>query len=178
MSSSVTNRPLNRAATIDPGWSTAVAMWSGDWVPKTTMLKLPRELTGNRASAEEKLTEMYRQFYDWVHHYENSQSIEHIIIEDVELWSEALVSLTAAERGDLFMLAKLVGGYCAIAADEDMSFELVMAKEWKGQLTKEATAKRIHRIWDSLDIDLNDCPNFSQHAYDAIGVGLWKAGVL
>jgi len=159
--------------TVDAGWSTACATWSGQWVPQVEALNLPSNMRGSKATTEAKLSYMWGRFADVMH---NNGGIDLVVIEDVELWSEALVSLTAAERGDLFTLAKLIGGYCNECDSRDVRFELVMAKTWKGQLTKLATRKRVERFWRGIG-EREYERNISDHKVDAIGIGLYKAGV-
>lgn len=160
--------------TVDGGWSTVCASWSGSWLPDCKSLNLPQSMKGKRASKEDKLRHMWTRFADYLDM--DAPNTERVVIEDVELWSEALISLTAAERGDLFTLAQVIAGYCAECAAREITFELVQAKTWKGQLTKYATRKRIERFWRGIDLSYSDAW-FSEHAYDAIGIGLYKAGV-
>jgi hypothetical protein len=172
MSGSITQAPRH-IATVDPGWHTALAVWSGDWLPEVKMFNAPRRSDG--------VTDENRMAYQWSNFriLLNARTfIDHVIIESVELWSEALVSMAAAQRGDLFTLATLVGGYAAIANEYKCSFELIPAKQWKGQLTKLATKKRVYRFWDGMDFDSQSYTGFNDHAIDAIGIGLWHAGVL
>ncbi len=171
MSSGVTHAPRH-IATVDPGWHTAVALWSGEWVPIVKTFNAPRRKKG--LTDENRMCSQWSAFRDVV--LGHGMHIDHVIIESVELWEEALVSMAAAKRGDLFTLATLVGGYAAICQQYKATFELVPAKTWKGQLTKLATQKRIERFWRGMDIFTREL-NFSEHACDAIGMGLWHAGV-
>jgi hypothetical protein len=174
MSSSITQAP-NHIATVDPGWHTAVAIWSGDWVPKVETINAPRKKS--TANNEDRLYYQWSRFRSLLSAQRKlTFAVDHVIIESVELWSEALVSMAAAERGDLFTLATLVGGYAAICQEYNCTFELVPAKKWKGQLTKTATQKRIDRFWHGIEID-ERLLKFNEHAYDAIGIGLWHGGV-
>ena len=173
MTTGATHAPQG-IVTVDGGWSTVCASWSGSWLPDCKSLNLPQSMKGKRASKYDKLCYMWERFSDYLD--SSSTAAERVVIEDVELWKEALISLTAAERGDLFTLAQVIAGYCAECAAREIVFELVQAKTWKGQLTKYATRKRIERFWRGIDLPYSGAC-FSEHAYDAIGIGLYKAGV-
>lgn len=84
-------------------------------------------------------------------------------------------------RGDLQKLTYLVGaiGYMTYARLAEKNhpgslFEPVPVSQWKGQLPKTVVESRIrdtlgNRVCERLDI--------KTHAWDAVGIGLWRLGV-
>lgn len=81
---------------------------------------------------------------------------------------------TTASTGDLVKLAMLCGAmYIHALRHEQHGVELVEPSKWKGQLPKDVCHRRIrgilHQNGDVVD-------HASQHAMDAIGLGLWALG--
>lgn len=88
-----------------------------------------------------------------------------IIIEGVEYWETSEKSRIAARQNDLVWLAYTVGIFTSRAFEvRGAKVEIIPAPYWKGQLTKEATQARVHRIIGGA------FPN--EHVYDAVAMGL------
>jgi len=161
---------LNRTLTIDGGDITAWAHWQGTAFPRVDEFKLPRRKGLN--TMIKQLDYMWDKFDDLLNRLIYFYIIDKVIIEDVEFWEGSLKSRTAAIRGDTRKLTLLIGGYVHITHTHRVEAELLPARAWKGQLTKEATVERVHRI--------NGMLYPSDHITDAVGMGfsrdvdLWK----
>jgi len=77
--------------------------------------------------------------------------------------------------GDLQRILVLSGWFCGRvhARAEDVVF--VRPSEWKGQLPKRVVQQRITAL---LGEELCDHLEVKSHAWDAIGIGLWRLGKL
>jgi hypothetical protein len=93
-----------------------------------------------------------------------------VFIEGVQIYGDSLKSLTSATRGNLSMLAYLVGVYVACCNEVSIANEIVLPRQYKGQLDKEAINKRLIRI------DKMVYPN--QHVRDAVAMGYLLMGRL
>ncbi len=82
----------------------------------------------------------------------------------------------ASARGDVIKLSILCGALTAFfsASIKDCMIVPVRIIDWKGQMDKEMTAKRVIREmgWNEKHGDRQT------HEYDAIGIGLYKQGRL
>lgn len=79
----------------------------------------------------------------------------------------------ATTKGDIYKLATLVGMFGARTIETPFRFEIVEVSVWKGQLPKDIVEKRIRRI---LGEDACTRLGIKTHAWDAVGIGLWKRG--
>lgn len=77
----------------------------------------------------------------------------------------------AAQKGSVYRLAFLVG--YLVRALEPMESEIVLPVEWKGQLPKAVVQDRVSRI---LGKQVCEEQNIRTHAWDAVGIGLWRLG--
>lgn len=160
--------------TVDPGWNTGIAYWTGDNDPVTYVIKEPPRRKKIKIEPA-RLKFMYTSFRKII---ETLPTVPDIcIIEGVEMWTGNVRSLTAAQRGNLFALAYLVGGYINICHMFCMTVKLVYPRGnkakgqimWKGQLTPEMVAKRIYRI---------NKTKYPEHIREAVGIGFSVMGVL
>lgn len=80
------------------------------------------------------------------------------------------------KRGDLQKLTYLVGavGYMAYGMTVSAVLEPVPVSQWKGQLPKAVVTDRIREALGSAA-----CGQLAikTHAWDAVGIGLWRLGV-
>lgn len=147
--------------TVDPGEHTGWAYWSGTNKP----------LTGQIRPAKTRELEP-----GLIHHWGEFKALLAscrpctVIIEGVEIWEGSLVSMTSAKRGNLFKLAYLVGGYTQIANSKNIEVEIIPARRWKGQLTKDAVRSRVKRFNGQL--------YRTDHITDAVGIGVAIMGKL
>lgn len=170
---------------VDPGVNAmGLALWS--WSPKKRgKLEPPRV-----AWVEELPARVLRLEQDW--HAKmlillamlrkrlvvelHLQRLAHVFVEWPQVRGGA-VGHAAAVRGDVSALAYCCGAVCQMAHDfEQFStavVELLPVSEWKGQLPKAATNKRIARAIGTVDKQGNP---FDSHSWDAVGVGLVGKG--
>ena len=127
------------------------------------MLPCPRKITGE---AKRHFWLMYnfdklgRQF-----------DPEGVVIESMEHWAGSETSDASTNSGALFKVDRLSGGYGGVCAVRGTPYNFVTAKEWKGQLTKEATRLRVLRAIPGTVLK-------DEHSTDAIGIGLALGGEL
>jgi len=145
---------LNNVLTVDTGLTTAWARWSGTMFPEVGQFVCSKRLT-----QMERITFMIRSFEATLYHCNPIK----VILEMVELWEGSDKSRMSAVRGDTFNLALLIGAYTATAISRGIDVELLTAREWKGQLSKEATAWRVKQI--------NGEVYRSEHITDAVAMG-------
>ena len=158
---------LQDTITIDPGRNTGIAVWDGNACPWTYEINTPKKYTGISM-----LSYLHSQFYLIISQF---VSLKKAIIEGVDFREDSLVSRTAAVRGDLSILSYVVGTYVALLRENnsEMDIRILTAREWKGNLTKEATTTRVRLI--------NGLTYTSDHITDAVAIGfsqtkLWRLG--
>jgi Holliday junction resolvasome RuvABC endonuclease subunit len=78
------------------------------------------------------------------------------------------------KTGDLQRLTFLCGSiYTALAQEDGDAFTtMVRTSEWKGNLSKEQTIRRLQRTLGRA-LEPHDVQT---HAWDALGIAMWKAG--
>ncbi len=150
--------------TIDPGTSgCGWAIWTHSWDLVSYGIFIPEEWRGGE----------YSELRKWLYKAEQvSEKIRQLCWEAVdELYIEypsVFGGGVAAQSGAVVKLACLVG---MIMGNSGAGYRfLVPVQEWKGQMSKSMVEKRIKRI-------LPTCKATS-HAIDAIGIGMYKKGVL
>ena len=165
---------LTNCMTVDPGWSTGIAWWMGDYKPITHIIKEPPRRKKIKIEPS-RLKFMFSKFHAILQSH--LPSVDYVYIEGVEMWSGNVRSLTAAQRGDLFALSYLVGGYINICQSRGVTVRLVYPRGnkakgrvmWKGQLNTSMLIKRIHRI---------NKQTYPDHIREAVGIGFSVMGIL
>jgi hypothetical protein len=76
-----------------------------------------------------------------------------------------------AASGDLVKLSVLTGMMVNVGCRQCRNVRLVSPNEWKGQLPKDVCQSRIIKAMPGMGME-----KISNHAYDAIGIGLWAQG--
>lgn len=99
--------------------------------------------------------------------------VRHIICEQMEHFGTAQSSMSW-KTGDLQRTVFLIGTIHGMTRLR-CRFELVTPREWKGQLPKSVTIARVRR---ALGRDTCRGLCIETHAWDAVGIGLWKKGVI
>jgi Holliday junction resolvasome RuvABC endonuclease subunit len=94
--------------------------------------------------------------------------IDLAIIEIPEMWGSSK-SYAATANDNLFKLMFLCGHLHYVLKIQGIDVQLVKAKTWKGQMPKSVVSARIERA-----IGLE----FPDHIADAVGIALWKRGLL
>jgi hypothetical protein len=79
----------------------------------------------------------------------------------------------AASKESTHKLAFLVGSVARLAHTIGADFEPITPREWKGQLPKTVVISRIIKY---LGENYKDA--YKADTWDAVGIGLWKMGVL
>lgn len=77
--------------------------------------------------------------------------------------------------GDLQRILVLSGWFCGRVRARPSNVVFVRPSEWKGQLPKRVVNMRIVKL---LGSELCDHLKVRTHAWDAIGIGLWRLGQL
>jgi len=160
---------LDKYLTVDGGWNTGLAFWTGTLHPETKEIKLLPEIR-RRNGQGKKLRYMWSNFENLLVKYEKEKlCLDSCIIEGIELWEGSLKSMTSAKRGDIFTLALLIGGYGRICHEYGLALKYILPSEWKGQLD-DASVKYITHL-------INGEKYSSSHITDAVGIGLNEMGI-
>jgi hypothetical protein len=146
---------------IDPGLHTGIAYFSSDTIVPEIM---DFNVDYRAKTTSEKLDSLLIKL-DIIGLYK--LKIEWVVIEGVEVWAGSLKSMTAAMRGNLSLLAYIVGAYYHYFSDLNTE---IISPRWKGQLTYTALDEWVYRI--------NGKHYQSEHIRAAVGLGLWKKGLL
>lgn len=80
---------------------------------------------------------------------------------------------TTASTGSLVKLAMLCGAMFLYSLKKQHGTILVEPSKWKGQLPKKVCNARVLRILEKSNASIGTASN---HALDAIGLGLWALG--
>lgn len=167
---------LSNVVSVDPGWNTGLAYWTGDIYPMTSIIEEPPR----RKKLKLEPPRFYYMFSKF-EAYMKAKNPDEMLIEGVEMWMGSTVSMAAAARGNLFSLAYLVGGYMAICYRLKIKVRLVYARgkkakgnqpakeTWKGQLNAGAIDKRIYRL---------NKTKYPEHIREAVGIGFHCMGIL
>jgi hypothetical protein len=105
---------------------------------------------------------------------ENSWTVSRVAIEYAEFRSGSVVGHAAAARGNLTDLCMAAGYHLGAFGIQMVCCDLIPVSEWKGQLKKEMTTDRIHRVLGKVAADGT---YIESHAADAVGIGLHALGV-
>jgi hypothetical protein len=152
-----------RMITVDPGIHTGIAIWGSDLHPRCLEISTTQKL-----HTEEARRALCSDFRVIVRPYSGAAIV---YIEDVTLWGGSLKSLTASRKGDLFALAKLIGGYEQVCLNAGVCvISSVSVTKWKGQMNDFALFDRLRRI--------NEETYTSPHIANAVGLGMSIRGVL
>lgn len=150
---------LNKICGVDVGKNTAFAVFNKNKLLYCDSIK---------AKNKESFLLLTDGFKKRIQLFKKAFSINQVYIEGVDFRGDSLKSRTAMAKGDLFFLSELVGAYKYICLQEGLKVQVLLAKDWKGNLTKEATKERVKRILFSQDKKMV----FNEHEIDAIGICL------
>lgn len=125
----------------------------------------------------DKMKDLTDYFVDWDTQPKNgdypSNRLAHIAVECAEFRAGDEVGHAAAARGDLGALYVCAGAVLGLAWEARATGQLVFVSEWKRQLDKLNVATRINR---AVGFGSVYGGQFQQHAFDAVGVGLYSKG--
>jgi Holliday junction resolvasome RuvABC endonuclease subunit len=109
--------------------------------------------------------------YQCVTSFENflmrHKNIAEVYLELPAFFAGTKRGIQAARNGDLVKLAMLTGMLYWVVISNSIEINTVDPIEWKGTRSKEASHKLIRNVLPHLD------RNISEHALDAIGIGLY-----
>jgi hypothetical protein len=147
--------------TIDPGWNTAVAVW------KDRKLCDVYYFTAKKKESN-KLKYMAHIFSDVIDKLAFGDYEKKAFIEGVQIYGD-ITSQTSARSGYLTELSYLIGAYNIILQKHGYDTKILLPRQWKAQLPKEAVRERVQLEGYILD---------NSHEYDAVGIGLAVLGKL
>lgn len=149
---------LDGVLTVDVGINTAFARWDGSYLPEVETIK-----GKSTKNIELYLQDMRDKFSTTLISFKYWKNLKKVFIEGTQYIGDDLRSITSARRGDLAVLSYLVGVYASQCIAFEIPFKILTAAQWKGQLTKKATAERVYRI--------NKQRYKNEHIRDAVGMG-------
>lgn len=158
------SKVLSDVMTVDVGWKSAMAFWTGTLRPVTKVFGLS-SYRRKAVSMEERMDEVSGKFEAIVNAYRPKE----VWIEGVRLYTSSSVSMAAGGRGDLQVLAYLAGDFRRVARSHGARASIIDPPKWKGQLPKGALPKRIARA---------NGMEYPEHADSAVGIGLSLMGIL
>lgn len=149
---------------IDPGVSgTGWALWNESMLLKCGTLHY-------KYTAEEWLQKARQICFEFERIF-RGEMVEEFVFE-YPVFMRGYGGYTTASTGSLIKLAVLTGMLISLAMESKMAdVVLVEPSQWKGQLPKKVCENRIRKILPNL------ARKHSNHAIDAIGLGLWRAGL-
>jgi hypothetical protein len=161
---------------FDTGFNTAYCyLANGDTTPRLTG-------TFSEPTKNKKLDLSLRIFYMYKAVYQGLSDlkkrvgqIDEIIIE----WPEYQggKGVASSRKGDVIKLTSMATSLfnvCHLVYPESR-IELVCPSKWKGGLSKEQVDHWIEQVYKDLDIPI---VKFKDHESDAVGIALWKRGLL
>lgn len=152
--------PLKKILTIDPGLHTAWMYWKGDLAPEFGMLTNARGAT----NAEEKLISVQKKMNNLLDTFvEQNKKIEKAYIEGTTYYHTAR-SFASATKGNLSLLSYCIGVCVCCLSNHGIDFEILEARQWKGNMSDEAVRYRVQYIMGRKFSNI--------HLYDAAGIGL------
>jgi hypothetical protein len=149
--------------TIDPGIHTAIQEWDDGEMRISKVVDISKQV-GMKAKID-KLSEVIdTAFPQYLHSHG-------VIIEGVSLRTGSVVSMASGARGNLFLLAYIVGAIMAIFVEKGfIVHDPILYQEWAGQLSY----KQLRNI---LLLKFGcDCSN--EHIAAARGIGYAAKGLL
>lgn len=150
---------------VDPGiGGTGVAIWDPTY-PKPAYTKVIRPLPNLEWMANSE--HISKEFLNLLKTYE--YLVDEVYIEWPGLHQTA-AGMASAARGDIFKLMFLVGALTQQCWTNNWIMVAVPVAQWKGQMSKEAVAKRVAT---KLGCQPDAYPN---HVMDAVGIGLAVRG--
>jgi hypothetical protein len=153
---------LKRVLAIDPGINTGLAWLEGE---RVVIDSYSNKATGDIYRVYDLATELQDNL-DIIH--ERVGQLECIVIESAEIFGGSLKSMTAGTRGNISLLAYIIGAYLFVCQEYADKVELVDPRTWKGQLPYPALVKHLDSQFD-IHVE-ND------HEAAAAGILLWKLG--
>ena len=155
---------------VDPGTGgTGYAVWKGNQLKNYGTI----HFHSNCETWEQKMKDIGLKFLDML----RDNKPAHTIVMESPVFMRGTGGYMVASAGDLCKLAMLTGHLAARVYDRFIGTQLTLVEpsKWKGQLPKNVVARRVQNLIPSIDFK---SLRISNHAMDAIGIGLWRIGVL
>lgn len=150
--------------TIDPGNAIGYALWRKDlWRRGILTHPVSYGKIENRKDKEKT----FHQFKELVI---NNMPITLAFMENSALMRGSATGRVSADSGALVKLSQTIGRLYQILIDNHVKVELISVAKWKGSLPKDVCERRIRRLLPRLR------DKESNHAIDAIGIGLYMLG--
>lgn len=160
----------DKILTVDTGMNTGYALWSAGL--RLSLLTWGGFRAKGR-TVEERLKSLLIQWCGVINKY----SPRYVYLEGQQFWAGNATSYASVASTDLFKLSYITGVYFG-GAVLNASVKIINTTEWKGQLTKSATALRVRRALSNYAWAAAKMENQSEHIIDAIGMGLSLGGIL
>lgn len=146
---------------VDPGVNTGWAYWEHgepDIVPTNTGVIRAAIVEGDD---DRQYRSLFQKFSDILMITDPTV----VIIESTGFWKNSPRSRRSAAAGSLVKLTMICGGLCALSP----AFRTVAPMTWKGNLPDDVLEKRILKLTGS---------SYREHEREAVGLGLYYAGML
>lgn len=154
-------------AFIDPSvQSMGVAVWT---TKRWRLKKSPSFTRLIRSAGENWIMKSFNQIRQL--ETELLLSSPDIVYIEMPQFFETGRGMTAQRSGSIQKLAAFVG--MLINHFGEKKIRLITPSTWKGQLPKDVVIKRIKKRWSN-----GGYPTFKADVWDAVGMGMWKMGLL
>lgn len=158
---------MQKLIAVDPGLNLGWALFY--YTPRKFHPPIDHgEIVRRRTRGEDWLTAaswVLRDFDVFLRKYPNSV----VVVE----WP-FIAPGTEAKGEDVLKIMFMVGWIAGTCNRLGMEFHHAPVRDWKGQLSKEMTHRRIRTFFDSLACHWD--PPESGHTMDALGIGAWWLG--
>lgn len=152
----------SKIITIDPGIYIGFSLWDADKFKRGALMYPLKHGHVHHKNKE-------KTFYDFKRMIAKQQPVVKAYIENAKLMKSGK-GIVAADSGALVKLSQTIGRITQILVDAGCKVELIEVAKWKGTLPKEVCERRIRRQLPRIP------EKESNHAIDAIGIGLFMLG--
>jgi hypothetical protein len=160
--------------TVDTGLHTGISFWSWGYENPNVM-----DLETYSVNVSRKDLTLYMKMdtllSDW-YSILRSNSPGYVYLEGQEMWSQSAKSFASTAAGNLFTLSYITGAFAGYCIKDKIPFQIIPARKWKGQLSKQATELRVRSALKFYSDE--ELPLYSDHIIDSIGMGLSLMGLL
>ena len=168
--------------TIDPGiGGTSLVFWKEGKVRRVKTLISSRKK--DRKTWKKRVHFLFSIFEKELEKIKNEDKIEKIVMEMPYTAFSGRKTIVANEKQTVVKLALLSGGLWSICLKYTENFQWIKVQEWKGQLNKEITKKRVIEKLNGKELIHEEMVNhplilpLTEHDYDALGIGLYLLGL-
>jgi hypothetical protein len=146
--------------TIDPGVHTAIQMWENGAMTRFDCFDISKH-----KSLEVKIVSVNDDILSFMSMHYGS-----VLIEGVALRTGSEVSMASGARGNLFLLAYIIGGIIGAMSNYCDVYDPILYQEWAGQLSYNQLRNILLKKFD--------CPCSNEHIAAARGIGFAAKGLL